>query len=311
MTAAADLVGAGAGQRGRAQLDQAARELLAIVEKVASTLVRRLPACVERDDLVQAGMFGAMHAQRVFDASKGRTFANFVWLHAECAMLDELRRADHLTRGARERFRQVERAVGELWHALDRRPRDSEVAERLGVSLAELREIVTETLGARVHSLDAMQEDGNGPLETLIAPDPAHLVDQAQQLAAMHAAVDELPPRHRKAMRLIYRQGHSQEAVAELWGVTPSRVCQVHQEAVQMLQRRLAAPQRPAAGPGEIPEGAPTPPRRSRGGMPIASRTTASTNPALPIEDLFAADIVRGAAPDLLRAPRHQVAARF
>src|SRR5699024_3335444 len=63
-----------------------------LVKRIAYHMLGRLPASVQVEDLIQAGMIGLLEAARNFDATKGASFETFVGIRIRGAMLDELRK---------------------------------------------------------------------------------------------------------------------------------------------------------------------------------------------------------------------------
>ena len=66
------------------------------IEKVARRLARRLPAHVEIDDLVSAGVIGLMEEAERFDPKRVDRFEAFAEFRIRGAMLDDLRARDTL-----------------------------------------------------------------------------------------------------------------------------------------------------------------------------------------------------------------------
>ncbi|MFI3247417.1 MAG: sigma-70 family RNA polymerase sigma factor, partial [Ferrimonas sp.] len=81
-----------------------------LVKRIAHHLLARLPASVQLDDLVQAGMLGLLEASGNFDASKGASFETFAGIRIRGAMLDEIRRGDWTPRSVHRNGRMVNEA---------------------------------------------------------------------------------------------------------------------------------------------------------------------------------------------------------
>ena len=65
-----------------------------LVRRIAHHLAARLPASVEIDDLVQAGMIGLLEASRSYDADQGASFETYASIRIRGSMIDEIRRGD-------------------------------------------------------------------------------------------------------------------------------------------------------------------------------------------------------------------------
>src|SRR5438477_7916108 len=123
--------------------DDAARdalltEHLSLVHHVARQLERRLTNEVDHDELVSAGTLGLISAMGAFDAGRGLAFSTFAVPRIRGAILDELRRQDHVPRSVRRKTRDIGAARQNLAARLTRTPDDREVAQHLGVDMDTL-----------------------------------------------------------------------------------------------------------------------------------------------------------------------------
>ncbi|HEU4621305.1 MAG TPA: sigma-70 family RNA polymerase sigma factor, partial [Burkholderiaceae bacterium] len=133
-----------------------------MVRRVAHQIVAKLPANVELDDMVQAGMIGLMDALTRYEASQGVQFETFAMQRVRGAMLDELRGSDWLPRSVRRTQRQIEQAVHRLEQRLSRPAAENEIAAELGVPLNEYQAMLAEARGAQLLYLDDLGGGGEG-----------------------------------------------------------------------------------------------------------------------------------------------------
>ena len=145
---------------------QSAQNLNAIVEKhaslvkkVACHLIARLPASVQLDDLIQSGMIGLIEASKNFDASKGASFETFAGIRIRGAMLDEIRRGDWAPRSVHRNARLVAETIAELESTLNREPKDTEVAEKLDITLDEYHHILHDVNSSKVLGIEDLGVD--------------------------------------------------------------------------------------------------------------------------------------------------------
>ncbi|MGH8511958.1 MAG: sigma-70 family RNA polymerase sigma factor, partial [Gammaproteobacteria bacterium] len=113
-----------------------------LVKRIAHHLISRLPPSVQIDDLIQAGMIGLLEASRNYDPSQGASFETYAGIRIRGSMLDEIRKGDWAPRSLHRKARQVAKAVQEIEAEQGRDARDSEVAERLGITLDEYYQIL-------------------------------------------------------------------------------------------------------------------------------------------------------------------------
>src|SRR5690606_37693025 len=135
-----------------------------LVKRIAYHLAGRLPASVEVDDLIQAGMLGLLEAAANYTADRGASFETYAGIRIRGAMLDALRKLDWAPRSVHRKARAAAAALREVEAEVGREARDGEVAERMGVSLEEYHKITRDAASCRVASLD----DASGDEDSLL-----------------------------------------------------------------------------------------------------------------------------------------------
>ena len=220
---------------------------LPLVRRTAHRMIGRLPANVEMDDLIQAGVMGLMEAMERYEDGHGAQFETFALQRVRGAMLDELRGTDWVPRSVRKNQREIAEAVRSLEHRLHRPPSDSEIATHMKVSLAEYHAMLVDVRGAQlVYTDDYESDDDEGHyLDRHMAPDErsdpaAHLADRRFR-EALVKAIEHLPEREQYVMSMYYEHDMNLKEIAAVLGVTESRVCQLHSQAVARLRSRLRA----------------------------------------------------------------------
>jgi len=199
-----------------------------------------VPKSVDRDDLYGIGMLGLIAAADSWDATRGLKFSTYAFPRIRGAILDELRRADFLPRGRRERVRDLDRMVAKLEQADGQSPSPEAIAEALGITLDEVDEIMLSARTANDVSLD------EGPSEALGAllsdprsDDPVGSVEWEETKQALTRAISELPDQEQTVITLYYAEELLLKEISEILGVTESRVSQIHTRALYRLNQRL------------------------------------------------------------------------
>ncbi len=232
------------GTGGALQREAAIRQYGPMVRRVATQMVSRLPANVELDDLVQAGMIGLFDSLSRYQAEQGAQFETFAMQRIRGAMIDELREADWLPRSVRRSQRTIDGAIRRLEQCLQRPPAEREVAEALGVALDEYQRMLGQARGAQLVCLDELGE-GEFDEDLREHPGAAQPGDPSQMLRddrfrqALLAAIDELPERERMLMGMYYDREMNLKEIGAVLGVTESRVSQLHTQAVARLRVKL------------------------------------------------------------------------
>jgi RNA polymerase sigma factor for flagellar operon FliA len=221
--------------RARARLtDDLARRYLVRVIAHAKRLARRLPPHIALNDLISAGLLGVVEGFLRFDPDRAETLDAYLDHRIRGALLDELRRADPLTRAQRGFTRHLGRAS----RAASNEPggvNDESLAKALGLSLAELRTRVSQVnVAMAIHGTgcaDRVEDEA-------LTPDAE--VSARQEHRLLSAATGSLPAREREVLRLYYEEGQTFREIGGSLGVSESRVSQLHTRAIQNLRAILA-----------------------------------------------------------------------
>ncbi len=219
------------------------RQHAPLVKKIAYHLMARLPASVEVDDLIQVGLIGLMDALERFDGNQGAQFESYATQRIRGAMLDDLRDADWLPRHIRQKSRQIETAISRLEQRLGRSPAESEISVEMGVALDEYQTMLGDVKGNQLlYYEDFNDEESTDFLERYLvdgAADPLALLEDDGFRHGLVDAIEELPEREKNLMGMYYEQDMNLKEIGAVMGVSESRVCQLHSQAVARLRAKL------------------------------------------------------------------------
>ena len=220
---------------------------LHLVRSAVARIKRHVPAHVDADDLYSIGLAGLVAAVRKYNPIQGRTFAGFAALRVRGAMLDELRRLDTCSRRARARARQLKAATAELEQELGRDATDGEVRAALGLSRAEYAKWVADAKPVGFLAIDRRSNCDDGPgsaLHDLIADENDRTgcasLEHAELVALLERRIAELPVLQKKILAMYYFEKVRIAEIARVFGVTSSRISQVHTRTLGELREWLA-----------------------------------------------------------------------
>lgn len=218
-----------------------------LVRRLALQLTAKLPASVELDDMIQAGMLGLLDAANRFQENQGAQFETYASQRIRGAMLDELRANDWLSRGLRQSSRSVAAAVQSLEQKLGRLPIESEIAQELKVSLEEYQHLLQEIHGCQLIYYEDFENGGNE--NTFLdqqyhgdhdnRKDPLKMLLESGLRHTLVEAIEALPERERLVLSLYYEQELNLREIGAVLEVSESRVCQLHSQAVTRLRARM------------------------------------------------------------------------
>lgn len=223
------------------EADEQIAQCAPLVKRIAYHLLARLPASVQIDDLIQAGMLGLLDAARRYDPAQGAAFATFAEPRIRGAMFDEIRKGDWTPRSVHRKARQVTAAIHAVETATGHEAHDAEVADQLGITLAEYHKTLGDLRGQKLLSLDESLDEAY-EAEQIPAPDgdPSDLVGREHLLKRLATAIDCLPEREQLVLSLYYDEELHLKEIGAVLGVSESRVSQLHSQALVRLRARLA-----------------------------------------------------------------------
>ncbi len=228
---------------GKNDKEQCLKEYAPLVKRIAHHMMAKLPSSVEVNDIIQAGMIGLLDAVGRYDELRGAQFETYAAQRIRGAMLDELRSADWLPRSLRRDMRRIEASISKLQQKLGRAPSESEIAKEMDIPLAEYQEMLGGSRGAQLVYYEDFHEEGDEDFferhEFGEDADPLELIQDARFRNALMKAIENLPERERMMMGMHYEQDMNLREIGEVLGVSESRVCQLHSQAVSRLRTNL------------------------------------------------------------------------
>lgn len=214
-----------------------------LVRQEALRLQKRLPASVELDDLIQAGAMGFLGAIESFDPKKGVTLSAWITQRVRWSLLDELRERDWVPRRVRTHSREISVIIQQVEQEKGGEATESDIAERMGVSLREFHQMLADNNSSQMYSMDELQEnfadvwENNGDDNAALNP-----INEAIQQNLMENIADHIrmiPEREQRILQLYYQQDLNMKEIGLVLGITETRVSQLHSLAIKRLRSRM------------------------------------------------------------------------
>jgi len=219
---------------------------LPLVRNVVDRIKLNVPAHVDADDLYSVGITGLIAAVRKFDPEQGTTFAGYAAMRIRGAILDELRRMDWCPRRARARSRKLKSAINDVEQKVGRAATDAEVSAALGLDAKEYAKWVDEAKPVTFIAIDQTSEhqEGDGPSLHDLLRDENDVtgrdnLEKAELVELLTQRIAELPDIPKKILAMYYFENMRLAEIAAVFGLTESRICQIHAQTILGLRAYL------------------------------------------------------------------------
>ncbi len=234
------LVGGTLDKSGR---NEAVIRYMPLIRRVISRLNYRFPPLMEEGDMIALGVVGLIDALERYEPG-ALAFTQYAEIRIRGAILDELRRADVLSRGLRRKSRIFQRIESHLRNRLGRHPTNEEIAASMECSVAEveeMREQFQPVVFTEMEALDFATErpSTTGTFSSRSRQDPQGYVQQREIKKKVMEALEQLTERQRMILYLYYFEELTLREIGEMFQLSESRICQIHQKACGALEQLL------------------------------------------------------------------------
>lgn len=225
----------------QAQLD--IEQYAPLVKRIAHHMMMRMPASVQVEDLIQAGMIGLIEASQKYDASKGASFETYAGIRIRGSIVDEMRRGDWAPRSVHRNARRVQEAISQVESKTGRDATDQEVAAQMDVSMEEYHSILQDSTSTRLFSYEeAVGDDDSRVVQDShqgATQSPLQGLQKDDLRKSLAEAIKSLPEREQLVLALYYDEELNLKEIGQILGVSESRVSQIHSQAALRLRGRL------------------------------------------------------------------------
>lgn len=195
-------------------------------------------------DLENAGMLGMLQALRGYDPERGTSFASFAYGRIRGALIDFLRTIDSLSRDRRRRVAEALRTAAELQQERGGDAPNSQVAERLGISLVEYDRLRTDAQQRFTLSLhdSSNSDDKATPLDILPHPEPLEAMEGFERHSLfehVQSLIKQFPERERRIISLYYFENCTLREIAGELSLTEARISQILSKLLRTLREQL------------------------------------------------------------------------
>ncbi len=190
---------------------------------------------IEYDDLFQAGCVGLIKAADNFDETRGFSFSTY----AVPVILGEIKRifrdggSVKIGRAIKEKSRNAVRRKEEISVSLGREPTVSELADSLGIDVAETAMLLNASMPALSLTTG---EEGEEQLDIPI-DSPENEISDFLALRQVLASLDD---RDKRMIELRYYKGLTQQKTADNLGMTQVQVSRREKAVLEIIRKKLS-----------------------------------------------------------------------
>jgi len=171
-------------------------------------MLRRLPAHIDKADLIQQGRIGLMEAARRYDPTSAASFKTFATYRIRGEIIDGLRAFSQ---------KRPNDEGGSAWN---------ESVEAIGEASGG-----GDDIGGFISSVQALGMAFN--MATMTSENP---LEESLEKQALWQAVARLPERERHVCELLYRMDMTMQDIADLMNTSKASVSRLHKRALERLR---------------------------------------------------------------------------
>jgi RNA polymerase sigma factor for flagellar operon FliA len=230
------------GQKGQSLSHDQIVHFLPMVHRIAHRAVTYLKPPLSFEDLISAGTVGLLKAARDFDSSHHAEFKTYAYIRIKGAVLDELRNSSMLPANVNKQVREAQQFSQKIIEQTGTAPTDEELAEKLGIPIDDVYELLENARAQHFVSLDGLGQEHHPLDDFLPAPDtttPDKCLEQSELIDKLTEAIQQLDKRRRQIIVLYYQQQLTMKQIARVFSITESRVSQLHASALFTLSVKL------------------------------------------------------------------------
>src|ERR1700751_3657916 len=219
---------------------------LPLVRSIVEKMRRKLPSKIEADELYSVGVTGLVAAARNYRPSRESSFASYATTRIRGAILDELRRMDWMSRATRSKAKRLGSVITKLEQEQGGSISHDSICAEMHMSEDELADLMEEVRPVKFVSLDGIDEQSEVEAQSLheIIPDdsciaPLDVLERKEVLSLLAQRMEQLPAVPKKVLAMYYYENMRLSEIAGCFGLTESRICQIHTQTVGQLRNYL------------------------------------------------------------------------
>ena len=212
-----------------------------LVPRIVRKLAQRFPDHEDQDDMRQYGYLGLIQAVERYNPKQMASFEHYAIMRIQGSILDAKRKSDWVPRSTRSRAKEIVYIRSELKKRLLRTPDVEEVAAAMGMSIKSYLRIEGKLDTRCLLSLDNGRDEDRALIDAVPSsqPNPEQHLEQKRQIASLRNAREALSDREKEILVWYYEDGKTFKEIAQVLGLTESRISQIHSKICTQLRKKL------------------------------------------------------------------------
>jgi RNA polymerase sigma factor for flagellar operon FliA len=202
-----------------------------------------LPSTISIEDIAGYGVEGLINAIERFSPQRNTRFETYALIRVRGAILDRIRTEDFLPRSIRKKIKDIKQATEALKQELGRMPTTTEIANYLDMEPEKVTQILSEdVVVTSIYDKKGTSDDSMEVIDTIEDTGkltPHERMEEENVKSDLQKALQRLPERERTLMVLYYQENMTMKEIGEAMGMSESRVCQLHAQAIMKLKNIL------------------------------------------------------------------------
>ena len=214
-----------------------------LVRYVVGRVKVSLPVTISIEDIAGYGVEGLINAIERFSPQKNARFETYALIRVRGAILDRIRSEDFLPRSVRKKIKDIKQAAEVLKQQLGRTATSTEIANYLDMDVDKVNQVMSEdVVVTSIYDKRGTSEDSMEIIDTIEDSNklnPQERMEEKNVKTDLQKALQRLPERERVLMVLYYQENMTMKEIGETIGMSESRVCQLHAQAIMKLKNIL------------------------------------------------------------------------
>lgn len=214
-----------------------------LVRYVVGRVKVSLPVIISIEDIAGYGVEGLINAIERFSPQKNTRFETYALIRVRGAILDRIRSEDFLPRSVRKKIKDIKQAAEVLKQQLGRTATSTEIANYLDMDVDKVNQVMSEdVVVTSIYDKRGTSEDSMEIIDTIedsTKLNPQERMEEKNVKTDLQRALQRLPERERVLMVLYYQENMTMKEIGETIGMSESRVCQLHAQAIMKLKNIL------------------------------------------------------------------------